>query len=478
MSKNGSLQVSASAPPDSARVLYQALLTEPLASESRSAACAFLDEKLEQAARLPDAMPLQPDLLAAQVETGAVEVGKRYASYLESRKAGQARRYFSSRSHALSFLQQIAPTKLVDGAWLYGVLQHWQDDRFHSLIRTYLEELGDGDPAQNHVVLYKRLLARHGCDQLPELSDEHYVQGALQLALGCRADRYMPELIGYNLGYEQLPLHLLISAFELDELGIDPYYFTLHVTIDNASTGHAHKAVQSLLNTMPAGGDSMRFLERAANGYRLNELGLGVNDVVDSFDLEQELVTMLERKSVLARNVHSDYCSIEGRTVNEWLSDPRQIRDFLQALTDKGWIKRHQDPENSRFWRLVEGNKAPMFGVFSAFEGQLLYDWIAGDWLNDGTDLHAPRADQGPAAALRPKTVRHRRAPGAPQRLSLDQTEGGPGDIDHDVKALERELAQLPDALRMQRLIRLMAPATHSTARGLMATRLFAAALQ
>jgi hypothetical protein len=57
-------------------------------------------------------------------------------------------------------------------------------------------------------------------------------------------------VIGYNLGYEQLPLHLLITSYELNELGIDPYYFTLHVTVDNAGSGHAHKAVQALRDLM------------------------------------------------------------------------------------------------------------------------------------------------------------------------------------------------------------------------------------
>ena len=68
------------------------------------------------------------------------------------------------------------------------------------------------------------------------------MQGLIQLALAYNSDQFLPELIGYNLGYEQLPLHLLITAYELNELGIDPYYFTLHVTVDNADSGHARKA--------------------------------------------------------------------------------------------------------------------------------------------------------------------------------------------------------------------------------------------
>lgn len=79
--------------------------------------------------------------------------------------SGAGRRYFATRAHALWFLQQVAPTKAVDGAWLHGTLRHWRDPRFHGLIRTYLEELGDGDPRCNHVLIYQRLLSHLGCLQ-------------------------------------------------------------------------------------------------------------------------------------------------------------------------------------------------------------------------------------------------------------------------------------------------------------------------
>src|SRR5690606_23929889 len=147
-----------------------------------------------------------------------------------------------------------------------------------------------------HVLLYRRLLAENGCDELTGLSDDHYVQGTQQLALGHLAERYLPELIGYNLGYEQLPLHLLISTHELGELGLDPYYFQLHVTIDNAGSGHAQRAVQALHDNLPVVGDRQEFLQRVSRGYRLNDLGLGSVQVIESFDLEHELLAMLERK--------------------------------------------------------------------------------------------------------------------------------------------------------------------------------------
>jgi hypothetical protein len=456
-----------------AQAIYSALMGEPFSQKSRSLSRDYLKQKLNQIRQLPCDLPLQPDAMTQWIEREAMAVGEDYAKYLAARRAGQPRRYFSCRSHALSFLQRVAPTKLVDGAWLYGVLQHWRNHRFYSLIRTYLEELGDGDVERNHVAVYQRLLAENGCEILPELSDEHYVQGVLQLALGYHADEFMPELIGYNLGYEQLPLHLLITAFELNELRIDPHYFTLHVTIDNASSGHARKAVQSVLGALPVTGDSQPFLERLANGYRLNRLGLSANAIINAFDLELELVAMLERKSVFGRHVHSDFCRIGGRTVNEWLARPDRIRGFLEILEGRGWIKRHTDPKHSRFWRLVDGPDAQMFGVFSPFEKQLLHDWIAGDGLKEVTENFVSTAVPSDL-----KTFRRHRTLAAGKRVpNMERSRKLAGDIDHDTNALSHELGLLPEAARMQRLIKLMAPSTHATPTGLLATRLFSAAL-
>lgn len=435
-----------------ARMLYERLLQPQLADGALDEARSFLDTQLEEAAGLPCDMPAQPEALLDWMRNAALSTTQSYALYLEERRQGAPRRYFANRAHALYFLRHVAPTKLVDGAWLYGLLKHWQELRLRPLLRTYLEELGDGVPAMNHVVLYKQLLAQHGCDELAELEDAHFLQGAQQLALGHLADDYLPEVIGYNLGYEQLPLHLLISSYELTELDIDPYYFQLHVTIDNASTGHAQKAVQAVLENMPLVGDRDAFYRRVINGYRLNDLGLGSTSVIAAFDLEEEVCAMLERKRDVATQVHSDYCRIEGRTVNEWLSQPGQVRSFLDALQKRGWIRRDEDPQSSRFWQLVQGDRAAMFGVFNAYEQQLLHDWIAGDWT-------PPRA-RGRS--------RRRPAPAAEQA----------GGLDDDMQALHATLRALPAKQQPAKLIELMSPASHFTPAGLLATRLFNAYLQ
>ncbi|MET1080846.1 MAG: iron-containing redox enzyme family protein [Pseudomonas sp.] len=447
------------------RPLYQQLLTPAApggqpSAETLEAARAYLQARLEEASALPmDAADELPETLAAVpawMEANLTRVGQQYQQYLAARKAGAAPRYFSSKAHALYFLRAVAPTKLVDGAWLYGLLAHWQDPRFAGLIRTYLEELGEGRPEQNHVRLYRQLLAANGCEDADDLDDPYYVQGAIQLALAYQAEHFLPELIGFNLGYEQLPLHLMICAYELSELAIDPYYFTLHVTVDNAASGHARLALDGLLQALPQLGDRHGFYRRVRNGYRLNALGVSTLAAIEGFDLEAQVHGVLARKSRIGKQMHGDFCRFGERTVNQWLADPAEIPAFLQQLQAQGWIKRHRDPAESRFWQLIQGPKAAMFGVFSGYEQALIKQWIAGDW----SPVCAPR----------------RRVPargGATGPTAIDP-KAPASDFDSEERLLEQRLAGLADPrARMTALIPLLAPHRHDRPVGLLATRLF-----
>ncbi|QCT98349.1 iron-containing redox enzyme family protein [Stutzerimonas degradans] len=445
-------------PTQESRELYFALLD----GASREDAAHYLQDQLQRAATLPCDLPDDPAALDAWVMQRTEAVGHQYQAYLDQRRAGGARRYFSSKAHALHFLRGVAPTKLVDGAWLYGLLQRWDDGRFTALIQTYLEELGEGQPEKNHVVLYRKLLASQGCDDWQQLDDEHFVQGAIQLALAEHAERFLPEVIGFNLGYEQLPLHLLITAYELTELGIDPYYFTLHVTVDNADNGHAHKAVQGLRAAWPQMGDGAAFYQRVRNGYRLNDLGASTVSVIGDFDLSTEVQRIFEKKAAVGQFVHSDYCRFEGRTVNQWLAE--DVEQFLAVLETRGWIKRGHDPQESRFWQLIVGEQAPMFGVFSAYEQQMIHDWIADDWQADGK--RSPRS-----ALLKGQARFNARRPAADS--TAPQATAG-NDFDAELQLLEQQLARQPDrAARMRLLLPLLAPQRHHSAVGLLATRLF-----
>jgi len=466
----------------SAKELYF-LLEHGALAEHRDTARGYLDRQLQAARALQDDVPADVTAMGEWMRARSVAVGQQYRDYLDARRNGAPRRYFASKSHAMYFIKAVAPTKLVDGSWLFALLDRWEDPDFRPLIQTYLEELGDGIAEKNHVVLYKKLLAGLECDQWRGLDDDKFVQGAIQLALAADAEHYLPEIVGYNLGYEQLPLHLLITSYELNELGIDPYYFTLHITVDNAGTGHAHKALQGVQQLMANAADPADFQRRMLDGYRLNDLGACTMSVIDEFDLEAELVQIMQDKSVVGQNMHSDYCRVAGRSINDWLAEPTQIPHMLLELENAGWIKRGEPAENSRFWKLIQSKRAEMFGVFSSYEQQILRDWIATPRASTvqapatGARVISFRARQrametlGVGAATRPNAnkprgvIRHHPA----READLDAGDGG-----SDLRRLEQRLAAAgskPAAMTM--LIDLMSPARHHSAAGLMATRIF-----
>ncbi len=463
-----------------AKELYFALQESESDSAGWGWSRRFLLEQLERASHASDDLPDDYRDLASWVTANSAAVGQQYPEYLADRRSGADRRYFRTESQALYFLRAIAPTKLVDGAWLHGVVSHWRDARYAELIRIYLEELGNGEADKNHVVIYRKLLATHDCERWETLGTPYFVQGAIQLAMARHAEEFLPEIIGFNLGYEQLPLHLLICAYELNELGIDPHYFKLHVTIDNAASGHAARAVRAVKDAMPSVGNRALYYQRLRNGYRLNAMGISTTDIIAGFHLEQELLEVLGSKAAAGANLHSDYCRIAGKTVNEWLATPGQMRGFVDSLEQAGWIRRHEDPENSRFWTLIVGDKAPMFGVFNAYDRQVIYDWIAGNRAS--TQRSARTWYRNQERALRPSSsvTRLKARPLASGSLRVDRPCANVGDLgvadecDDDTRLLQDALDQAESReAAMDLLVPWLSPAHHASAPGLMATRLF-----
>ena len=151
--------------------LYHRLRDAVPDAATREEAAQFLAQEIERLDPAACGLPASPDDLLEWMEANTQSVHARYAAYLEERKEGAPRRFFSNRAHALYVLRSIAPTKLVDGAWLYGLVAHWRNPRLSDLVRTYVEELGEGAIDKNHVVLYRSLLARYALDPLDGLDD-------------------------------------------------------------------------------------------------------------------------------------------------------------------------------------------------------------------------------------------------------------------------------------------------------------------
>ena len=220
--------------------------------------------------------------------------------------------------------------------------------------------------------------------------------------------------------------------------------------------------------------DPAAFYRRVRAGYQLNELGAGTNAIIDAFDLEAELVRILADKAATGRDMHGDYCRVAGKTINAWLADPGQIPALLRAFESTGWIKRGAPAAESRFWRLIQGERADMFGVFSTYEQQVLSDWI--EKTEDacgGARVASFRARQ---RALEPLTAPDAR-PHPPRMLIRYPYAGLAGEHaaeSDQLRSLEQAVAMAPTkADAMALLIEQMSPARHHTAAGLMATRMF-----
>lgn len=358
------------------RALYQALRAGPPDTYWRGQARRFLNAMLDRAASLPTTLPQDTVALPDWLADDHHSTGQAFQRYLRQRRDGAPRRFFPHRAHAFYFLRHVAPTKLVDGAWLYATVHRWRDPRYAGLLRIYLEELGRGQARANHVLMFWRLLTSLDCDAGSSLPPRYFIQGAIQLCLAWLGEDYLPEVVGFNLEYEQLPLHLLITVCELRELGIDARYFSEHVTVDNADSGHAFQACEAVRSLFGPHLDTQTH-RRLCNGMALNSMGPGSLDIVHECDLDQEVVAIFRRKQQTGRDVHGDHCRLAGEPVSSWLSAEEKVPALLKHLCRKGWLERGKALSRSRFGRLIAGDGAVMAGVFSGYEQEILAGWLA-----------------------------------------------------------------------------------------------------
>ena len=192
--------------------------------------------------------------------------------------AGVAREI--TRDEAVWRLTQLAPAAVVDGAWLQGATA---PGAFHTpvaplLLRIYRDELGAGVPAQHHGNVLRRALAEQGvtlppCDtrafvERPDLLPQAFSMPVLWLAFAQGSTELLPELLGLNLAIEMAGVGrgYAMAAALLRRHRIDPYFFDLHNTIDNAASGHTAwsiEAITRLMDACAARGDAPA-IERAA----------------------------------------------------------------------------------------------------------------------------------------------------------------------------------------------------------------------
>lgn len=354
------------------------------------------------------------------------DVTKRYEAYLASRRAGGPREMFSDKTEAKWWLKQAAPVKYVDGAWLGHINKASTPFMFRNITKNawqvMSEELGDGDLAKNHVHVYRELV-RDIEARLPAADSEDFIhprhgltevrcwKAALaQLLISLFPHDFLPEALGFNMAYESLPLHLLKTIKELRELRLNPYYFELHVSIDNADSGHAAMAMAAvtdyidLIEQTEGTKAAQKAWRRVQAGYILAEglpttpespsLKAPIEEPFPRNELEATVVRIFAAKCAVAHGIHcNSRLRIGRRSLVDWLEpeafkNPDWQRDFLHDLSNcKPWVMQG-DSSNSRLVKELSW-EGKMFGSFTQAEVEAVKAWIdnLGDSQSETTSL-------------------------------------------------------------------------------------------
>ncbi|OAA34250.1 heme oxygenase-like, multi-helical [Metarhizium rileyi] len=348
-----------------------------------------------------------PERLAAFMAGKRHKTHVDWAKYQQRRQAGGGPEMFADREAARQWVKQNAPLQLVDGAWVARVHNVTTPYALRGITKnawqTYCEELGDGDLAKNHCHIYRELCRsigyeyphqndvdfihpRHGLD-----NDRVWRASAGHLLISLFPNDFLPEILGFNLHYESLAPGTLKAARELPEFGISGYYFAVHISIDNAESGHsamAEATINTYMEHVRKTGimDVKEAWRRVQAGFLLSEYLDGDDDLGKCRDA---VAGMIHAKAGVAGEVHcTSRARIGGRELTDWfsrdtlssVSSSSWKDDFITALTrSKPWV---YPGDSERGLLLKELSwKGRMFGAFTQNEVQCLRTWI--DLLDD-----------------------------------------------------------------------------------------------
>lgn len=370
-----------------------------------------------------------PDALQAFIDAEHENTLDEWEEYLGRRASGSGPDLFTTRAEAEAWLKSHAPSKYVDGAWLGHI--HRITTPFHlrpvtrGAWQVVSEELGDGDMAKNHVHLYRATLEDIGI-ALPPGDSAAFVtpghgmddnntavwKGAVaQLLISLFPNEFLPEILGFNMHFEQLTLNTLKAAKELPLFGISGYYFSIHIAVDNADSGHTAMALRTvqdymdLVCTSDGPVAAQQAWKRIQAGYQLSKV-VGCDtrssrpargDIESRHhhhqphdtavvlgalsETESRLLKILENKARVSQRIHcASRVKIGNRTLADWLSPElwgsvQMQRELLLGLSQScPWI-RPGDSNKSLLVRELSW-KGRMFGAFTHAEVEVVKQWI------------------------------------------------------------------------------------------------------
>ena len=386
---------------------------------ARDQLIAYFAESLDTASKeWPDRSILRlktysHEMLTSFMRDRDEEVNQQWEDYVARRKKGDPMELFKDKDEARWWLKQIAPVKYVDGAWLGYINRATLPFALRAVVKNswqvLSEELGDGNLKKNHAHVYRKLMKSTKID-LPAGDTPDFIQprqgldepevwkaAVAQLLISLFPHEFFPEILGFNMHFEALTLETLKASRELSEIGLDPYYFMLHVSIDNADSGHTAIAQQAVCMYVEHILESQG-TTAAQQAWRRVQVGYNLSDslpgkaicssmrvpAVDGFprnDLEKEVIRIVRDKAIVGHKIHS-HCNVKigGKKLVDWLNPPdldskQWQMEFLNNFSRaKPWVCKG-DSNKSRFVKeLSWGGR--MFGAFTQTETDTVKEWI------------------------------------------------------------------------------------------------------
>lgn len=322
------------------RQLYMQLREAP----DRAAASAYLQRRLAEAGSLPPAWAGGLAGLEEWLELRGRNRAEEFRQYQSARQDGAPRRHFATLAQARRFLCVQAPSLLAEGAWLHGTLDHWRQPAYMPLVKLYLDYLGHGVPAANHVAQVRQVLAVQACSNWQDLDDSGFVQGAIRLALGSAGERYLPELLGYQLAVTDQPAAQPSLLHELAELGIA-------LSPAPPSDSIVLNVLRATLGAEPEG--AAHFLQRVELGYALGRVGLQTLPVTPEDGAPQD-------PPVSAGGTAAMFAPPPGGTPAAAPADGEAPRGIL----------RHRFPPDEHAWETITSDLGLLEAQIAACSGQ------------------------------------------------------------------------------------------------------------
>lgn len=297
---------------------------------------------------------------------------------------------FDTEEKIIERIRQLSPFNQLDGGWLQRVTPAGNSTKVQSMLfQIWMDELGNGDPAQNHANIYTDLMRSAGIyypnvktkeyAQNPEIWDEMYSGSVYHTAISLFPETYYPELIGMTLylEWEANDLQRMVDLYEY--YGYSSLFYKLHVAIDNTVDGHgayAKRIVEIYLDEVrEESGESgvQEHWERIWNGYIAFASG-GVQrwryHLNNPKTPSQKVREMITRKRHYGALAHHDK-KLGPARINALFEEPDMLMEEL-ARSD---MIVPGDPDSSRLLKLMDPDGV-MFRVFTDDEIEIWKEWI------------------------------------------------------------------------------------------------------